>query len=125
MNRSPHRIRKNNPAPLRGRLAATVSIEQQQKYSRSRVRYRRPIPKMVKTLSSSELSPSSNSNLVSPQELPTANLANAETPTSDLRSPQTYERLSFWQWLIGLFLIIVLLILIGNLFNLQQIIGES
>ncbi len=92
MNRLPRRTSRIQP-PLRGRLATVLSPEQKQKYSEPVVRKRPLISK---------------SKPKEREYIP--------APKPDIQPVYSPYKDKFWLWLLGLIILMILSILIGNFF---------
>ncbi|MEO0925706.1 MAG: hypothetical protein AAFY63_07530 [Cyanobacteria bacterium J06643_13] len=115
MNRLPRRRKRFQP-PLRGRLAANLALRQQQDHSLPELRSRPTMgyksPQKIINCEQDELSKDLSSLQPSGQELLTVEQNSVPTPAP----PQPKPQLKLGQWLLGLVILLILLVLIGNLF---------
>ena len=134
MNRLPLRPSRIQ-LPLRGRLATVLSPEQKQKYSEPVIPKRPSLPKSVKSHSvpavkrqTGRINPS-GSPTEQPLGLRVTVGENYQDRIGDDSRPnlvkpdeqqfvtsETFGQLKLWQWLLGLILLIILSMFIGNLF---------
>ncbi len=119
MNRL-HRRRKRFQPPLRGRLAANLAPRQQQDYSLPELRSRPAMgcksPQKIINCEQDELSKDLSSLQPSGQQLLTVEQNFVPTPATPPAPAQPRPPLKIGQWLLGLVILLILLVLIGNLF---------
>lgn len=125
MNRLPRRTARIQP-PLRGRLATSLTPKQQQDYSLPVVRSRPTIPRKPKVRAMS-LKQASLAENIEIESVTTPRLTLSSERTRQLEpvvtphdepqpiSPQSLPQSRLWQWLIGLIVLLILLLVGGSL----------